>query len=156
VDATLIFNSESVKLALFKIVTFALPSVNLTILISPLLIVFGKNDFEIVGEVNGGALTIKLAEAVVLVFAFAEVTVPVVFNTPGDAATTELVTLTLILQLPVPPALNGTVAAFIAIEVSFAAFPAVTIPPHVFVKLGMEKTFIPAGKISLQATPVIA
>ena len=76
-DATLIFNSESVKLALFKIVTFALPSVKRIVLTSPLPIVLGKNAFEIVGEVKGGAVTIKFAEAVVLVFAFVEVALSV-------------------------------------------------------------------------------
>jgi hypothetical protein len=155
-EATLIFTNESVKLALFKITTFALPSVNRIVLISPLPIVLGKNALAIVGEVNGGALTIKFAVAVVLVFAFVEVTVPVVLATPGEAATTELVTLTLMVQLPVPPALNGTVAPVIAIDVSSAALPAVTVPPQEFVKLGLVNTFIPAGKISLQATPVIA
>jgi len=155
-DATLIFNSESVKLALFKIVTFALPSVKRIVLTSPLPIVLGKNAFEMVGEVKGGAVTIKFAEAVALVFAFVEVAVPVVLTTPGEAATTELVTLTLIVQLPVPPALNGTVAPLSAIEVSLAAFPAVTVPAHEFVKLGMEKTLIPAGKMSFQVTPAIA
>ena len=143
-------------MALFKIVTFALPSVKRIVLTSPLPIVLGKNAFEIVGEVKGGAVTIKFAEAVVLVFAFVEVAVPVVLTTPGEVATTELVTLTLIVQLPVPPALNGTVAPLSAIEVSLAAIPAVTVPPHVFVKLGMEKTLMPAGKISFQATPAMA
>lgn len=156
VDATLILTSVSVKLALFTIETFALPSVNLMVLISPLPIVLGKNVFEIVGEVRGGAVTIKFADAVVLVLALVEVTVPVVLATPGEAATTELVTLTLILQLAVPPALNGTVAPVMEIDVSLTTFPAVTVPPQVLVKAGVENTFIPAGKISLHATPTIA
>jgi hypothetical protein len=156
VDATLILTSVSVKLALFTIETFALPSVNLMVLISPLPIVLGKNVFEIVGEVRGGAVTIKFADAVVLVLALVEVTVPVVLATPGEAATTELVTLTLILQLAVPPALNGTVAPVMEIDVSLTTFPAVTVPPQVLVKPGVENTFIPAGKISLHATPTIA
>jgi hypothetical protein len=148
--------SVSVKLALFKIETFALPSVNLMVLISPLPIVLGTNVLAIVGDVKGGAVTIKFADAVVLVLALVEITVPVVLVTPGEAATTELVTLTLILQLAVPPALNGTVAPLMDIDVSFARVPAVTVPPQVLVKPGVENTFIPAGKISLQATPVIA
>jgi hypothetical protein len=156
VDATLMLRSVSVKLALFKIETFALPSVNLMVLISPLPIVLGTNVLAIVGDVKGGAVTIKFADAVVLVLALVEITVPVVLVTPGEAATTELVTLTLILQLAVPPALNGTVAPLMDIDVSFARVPAVTVPPQVLVKPGVENTFIPAGKISLQATPVIA
>jgi hypothetical protein len=156
VVATLILTSVSVKLALFTIETFALPSVNLMVLISPLPMVLGKNIFEIVGEVKGGAVTIKFADAVVLVLALVEVTLAVVFATPGEAATTELVTLTLILQLAVPPALNGTVAPLTEIDVSLATFPAVTVPPQVLAKPGVENTLIPAGKISLHTTPAIA
>ena len=58
--------------------------------------------------------------------------------------------------MPVPPALNGTVAPVNEIDVSLAADPAVTVPPQVLVNAGVEKTFNPAGKISLQAAPVIA
>jgi hypothetical protein len=156
VEATLMLTSVSVKLALFKIVALALPSVNLMVLMPPLGIMAGKNVFVIVGEVRGGAVTIKFADAVALVLALVEVTVPVVLVTPGEAATTVLVTFTLILQLAVPLILNGTVAPLIAIDVSLAALPAVTEPPHVLVKTGVPNTFIPAGKISLHATPVIA
>jgi hypothetical protein len=156
VDATLMFTRVSVKLALFKMVTFALPSVNLMVLIPPLPIEAGKNVLAIVGEVKGGAVTIKLADAVALVLALVDVTVPVVLATPGEVATTELVTLTLIVQLAVPPALNGTVAPLMEIDVSLARFPAVTVPPQVLAKLGVENTLIPAGKISLHATPTIA
>ena len=81
---------------------------------------------------------------------------PVVLVTPGAAAIMVLVTATLILQPPVPPALNGTVAPVIAIEVSLAMLPAVTVPPQVLLKPGIENTFIPAGKISLHATPLMA
>ena len=101
-------------------------------------------------------MTIKLADAVALVLALVDVTEPVVLVMPGDAATTVLVTATLMLQLAVPAALNGTVAPLRAMEVSLATLPALTVPPHELVKAGVENTFKPAGKISLQATPVIA
>lgn len=156
VEAILILVSVSVKFALFRMPVLALPSANVIVLMLPPSILAGLNDFAIVAEVNGGALTIKFAEAVALVFALVDVAVPVVLVMPGEAAVTVLVTETLMLQLAVPPALKGTVAPLMAIEVSFATFPAVTVPPHVLVKLGVENTFMPAGKISLHATPVIA
>ena len=155
VAATLILVSVSVKLASFRIATLALSSVNLIILMSPTPILGCRKDLTIVGEVSGGGVTIKFADAVALVLALVDVTEPVVLVTPGEAATTVLVTETLMLQLAVPPALKGTVAPLIAIEVSLAAVPAVTVPPHVLVKPGAEKTFIPAGKMSLQTAPVM-
>ena len=155
VAATLILVSVSVKLASFRIATFALSSVNLIILMSPTPILGCRKDLTIVGAVSGGGVTIKSADAVALVLALVDVTEPVVLVTPGEAATTVLVTETLMLQLAVPPALKGTVAPLIAIEVSLATVPAVTVPPHVLVKPGAEKTFIPAGKMSLQTAPVM-
>jgi hypothetical protein len=156
VAATLILVSVSVKLALLRIATLALSSANLMILMSPTPILGCRKDLTIVGGVRGGGVTIKSADAVALVLALVDVTTPVELVTPGEAATTLLVTETLMLQLAVPPALKGTVALLIAIEVSLAAVPAVTVPPHVLVKLGTENTFIPAGKMSLHTTPVIA
>ena len=110
----------------------------------------------IVGAVKGGAVTIRFADAVALVLALVDATVSVVLAMPGASATTVLVTETLMLQLPVPPALNGTVALLIAIDVSSAAAPEVTVPPQVLVKFGTENTFNPTGNMSLQVTPDIA
>lgn len=155
-EATLMLVSVSVKLALLRMPVLALPSVKVRVLPLPLTMLEGLNALAMVGEVRGGAVTIRFAEAVALVLALVEVTVPVVFAMPGEAAVMVLVTATLMLQLAVPPALNGTVAPLMAMDVSLAALPAVTVPPQVFVKPGMENTFIPAGKISLHATPVMA
>ena len=59
-------------------------------------------------------------------------------------------------QLPVPAALNGTKAPLIPKEPSPAALPELTVPPHVLLKLGAPKTFMPAGKISLSVAVVMA
>jgi hypothetical protein len=75
---------------------------------------------------------------------------------PGEAATIELVTATLMLQVPVPVAVKGTVAPVTLKDVSLATLPAVTVPPQVLVNAGVENTFMPDGKTSLHATPVIA
>lgn len=155
-EAMLILVSVSVKLAFVKIPVLVLSSLKRMVLMSPLPIDGCKNDLTIVTGVSGGAVTIKFAVAVPLVLALVEVTVPVVLAKPGEAATSVLVTATLILQVPVPVAVNGTVAPVKAKEVSLATLPAVTVPPHELVKDGVENTFIPAGKISLHDTPVMA
>ena len=155
-DATLIFTRLSVKLPLVKMLVLPLPSANVMVLMPPAPMFAGLKDLTMLGAANGAALTIKLAAAVLLVLAFTEVTVPVVLVTPGAPATTVLVTCTLMLQLPVPPALNGTVAPVNTNEVSAATVPVLTLPPHELVKLGVPNTFIPAGKMSLSAAPAMA
>ena len=97
-----------------------------------------------------------MAVAVPLVLALVEVTAPVVLTKPGVAATSVLVTATLMLQVPAPPAVKGTVAPVKVKDVSLATLPAVTVPPQVLVKAGVANTFMPAGKISLHAAPVMA
>ena len=54
-----------------------------------------------------------------------------------------------------PPALNGTTAPLIPKEPSPATLPELTVPPHVLLKLGAPKTFMPAGKMSLNDAPVM-
>jgi hypothetical protein len=156
VEASVMFTKLSVKLALVKMLVLPLPSAKVMVLMPPTLMLAGLNDLTMLGAVSGAGVMIKLAAAVALVLAFTEVTVLVVLVTPGLAASTLLVIFTLMLQLPVPPALNGTVAAVNAIEVSLAALPVPTVPPQVLVKLGVPNTFMPAGKISLNAAPVMA
>ena len=155
-EATLILVSVSVKLALFKIPVLVLPSVNRMVLMPPLLILGCKNALAMVTGVKGGAVTMRLAVAIPLVLALVDVTVPVVFATPGEVATSVLVTATLKLHVPVPAAVNGTVAPVTLNDVSLATLPAVTVPPQELVKLGVANTFMPDGKISLQAAPVMA
>ena len=155
-EATLILVSVSVKLALSSMPVLVLPSVKRIVLMPPLLILGCKKALEIVTGVSGGGVTIKLADAVVLVLALVEVTVPVVLVMPGEAATTVLVTATLMLQPPVPLALNGTVMPVMLSDVSLAMFPATTVPPQLLMKFGFKNTFMPDGKISLHAAPVMA
>lgn len=156
VDATLILVSVSVKLALFRMTTLSLPSAKRIVLTPPIAMVGCRKDLTMLAAVSGGSVAIKLADAVPLVFALVDVTVLVVLVMPGVAATMVLVTATLMLQLAVPVALNGTVAPLRAIEVSFATLPALTVPPHELLKAGVENTFKPAGKMSLHAAPVMA
>lgn len=156
VEATLMLTSVSLKFALLRMPVFALPRLNVIVLMSPLPMLDGLNDLAMVGVVSGGAVTIKFAEAVAPELALVDVSVPVVLVMPGAAAVSVLVTWTLMLQLPVPPALNGTVAALMPNDASFATLPDVTVPPQVLLKPGVEKTFMPAGKMSLNAAPVIA
>lgn len=156
VEATVMFTSVSVKLPLVRMPVLPLPSAKVMVLTPPGLMKVGLKDLAIVGAVSGAALTIKLAAAVALVLAFTEVTVLVVLVTPGELATKVLVTCTLMLQLPVPPALKGTVAPVKAIEVSLARLPEPTVPPQLLLKLGVPNTFMPAGKMSLMAAPVMA
>ena len=92
VDAKLMFTKVSVKLPLVKMLLLPLPSANVIVLVPPWPIVAGLNDLTMLGATSGGALTIRLAAAVVLVLAFTEVKVLVVLVTPSEAATTELVT----------------------------------------------------------------
>ncbi len=155
VDATLIFNNVSVKFALMRMSVLALPIVKMIVLVSPLPMLDGLNDFEIVADVSGGGLTIKFADAVALVLALVEVTVPVVLVMPGEDAVTVLVTCTLIVQPAVPPALKGIVMPLVPSEASFATLPDETVPPQVLLKFGTKNTFIPAGKLSVSAAPVI-
>lgn len=156
VEATVMFTSVSVKLPLVRMPVLPLPSAKVMVLMPPALMKLGLNDLAIVGAVSGAALTIKLAAAVALVLALTEVTVPVVLVTPGEFATKVLVTCTLMLQLPVPPALKGTVAPLNAMEVSLARLPEPTVPPQVLLNAGVPNTFMPAGKMSLMAAPVMA
>jgi hypothetical protein len=156
VDATLILVSKSVKLALFTMPVLVLPNANRMVLVPPLLILGCKKLLLIVTGDSGGAVTIKLADAVALVFALVEVTVPVVLTIPGEVATKVLVTLTAILHAPVPAALNGTVAPVMLNDVSLAALPAVTVPPQELLNPGVAVTFMPDGKMSLHTAPVIA
>jgi hypothetical protein len=156
VEATVMFTKLSVKLPLVKMLVLPLPSAKVMVLMPPTPMLAGLKDLTMLGAVSGAGVMIKLAAAVVLVLAFTEVTVLVVLVTPGLAASTLLVTFTLMLQLPVPPALKGTVAPVNVNDVSPAVLPVPTVPPQVLAKLGVPNTFMPAGKISLNAAPVMA
>ena len=90
----------------------------------------------------GGAITVRMAEAVFPSPPFLEVTVPLVLSiAPPVVAVTVTVTVQVWLARIVPP------------DRLIQSVPDVTVPPHCD-GLGAEATITPDGKVSLYATPV--
>src|SRR5882724_622054 len=95
----------------------------------------------------GGAATVRLADAVLPVPPFVEVTFPVVlFFTPEVVPVTFAVSVQVLLTAIVPP----------VSEMLPEPATAVAVPPHVLVKPFGVAITRPAGKASVNATPVSA
>src|SRR5882724_1290220 len=95
----------------------------------------------------GGEATVRLAEAVLPVPPFVEVTFPVVlFFTPEVVPVTFAISVQLLLAAIVPP----------VSEMLPEPATAVAVPPQVLVKPFGVATTTPAGKVSANATPVSA
>lgn len=95
----------------------------------------------------GAAATLKVAEAVKPVPPCVELTVPVVFIFDPP-----VVALTVTLTEHDPPA--EPIAPPVS-EMLVAAAVGANVPPQVFIAFGVVSTSIPAGNVSLTATPVI-
>lgn len=98
-------------------------------------------------EIDGGEATVKIAEAVLPVPPFVELTGPDVFV---SSPTSVPVTLTTTVQVEpaaiVPP----------ATEIEVAPASGLNVPPHEVASPGATATTSPVGKVSVKATPVSA
>jgi len=113
-------------------------STNVAVLVLPTDAVIGAKDLLI----TGGEITARVADAVLPLPPFVDVTAPLVlFLFPLVVPSTVTVTVQLLLGRILPPLNVTDVAVF------------VTVPPHC-AESGAMATLIPLGKLSLKSTPV--